>query len=275
MPTPPKNLRDFSSLVKVVEDLRGPQGCPWDKEQTNRSLTPYALEEACELAEAIEGGQTPEIIGELGDLLLQVVLHAEILKNDNLGDISDVIEGINSKMIRRHPHVFADTQVEGSDEVLSNWEDIKKQERLKENKAELRPGEFEVPKGIPALQRSSKIGKKTTKTGFDWSHWSQVIEKVDEELVEVKESIANFENQKSDEQLSHVEDEIGDLLFAISQLARHLKIDPEQALRKTNKRFESRYKKMIDFCEEDNKNFTELSVEQKEELWRKAKKSLS
>ena len=276
MPQPPENLRNFSSLVKVVEDLRGPEGCPWDKEQTNRSLTPYALEESCELAEAIESGQTTEIISELGDLLLQVVLHAEILKNEGRGEIEDVIEAINSKMIRRHPHVFADLSVANSDEVLKNWDQIKAQEKGDNNP--LRPGEFEVPKSLPALQRSAKIGKKTKKTGFDWSNWKEVIPKVKEELCELEEALESFPTENLDKvqesQKSHVEHEIGDLLFAISQLARHLKVDPEQALRRTNQRFEKRYKTMIDICEENQQDFTQLDVNSKEELWGKAKSRL-
>ncbi len=263
MPKPPENLRDFSSLVKVVENLRGPDGCPWDKEQTHRSLTPYALEEACELAEAIESGDSSEMVSELGDLLLQVVLHAEIARQEGVASIEDVVESINQKMIRRHPHVFSNTEVSGSDEVLKNWDQIKAQEKAAKP---LRDGEFEVPRSLPALSRSYKIGKKTKKTGFDWQEPTEVFAKLTEEYGEVKEVL---DNNGSQEELEH---EIGDLLFATAQLARHLKIDPEQALRATNQRFEKRYAKMLDYCDRAQKSFLSLSTEEKEELWKRAKK---
>lgn len=261
---PPSETRDFSSLVEVVKALRGPDGCPWDKQQTPYSLIQYAIEEAHELVEAIEANTSQEdIIEELGDVLLQVVLHSEIARQENRFDIHDVIESINKKMIRRHPHVFSNKDVKDTDEVVKNWQEIKDEE--KKGKPEKK--KFDIPENLPALQRSSKIGKKTKKLNFDWENHSQVLEKVEEELLEVKEAIAK--NGKEE-----IENEIGDLLFSVSQLARHLDIEPEQSLRKANRRFEKRFFILKDKVDARGKSMKQLSTEELEEVWVEVKEEL-
>lgn len=262
MPKPPANLRDFESLKYIVECLRGPDGCPWDREQTHQSLSRFAIEEAFELAEAIESGDPNEIKSELGDVLFQVFLHSEMAKQAGLFALEDVMETLSEKMVRRHPHVFNEQKVSGIDEVFQNWAEIKNKEKaLKKKKEEL----FATPKGLPALQESLKIGEKTRDIGFDWTSVEMVLDKVDEEFGELE---AVIEEGADDKALQH---EIGDLLFSIAQLARHLKIDPEQALRTTNARFRSRFQSMLDIGQISMDQFRKLSADHKEKLWIKAK----
>ncbi len=263
MPKAPEHLKEFSSLVKVVEHLRGPDGCPWDKEQNHKSLTRYAVEECYEFIDAVNRDNFEEMKDELGDMLLQVLLHSQIAKEDNKFSINDVIESINEKMIRRHPHVFANDNVSGSDEVLVNWEEIKKLE--KKNKPK-KPG-FDIPTGLSPLLRSLKMGEKAKKRKFDWQQIDGVISKVDEELTEVKEAI----KENNHENIKH---EIGDLLFSVCQLARHLNINPEESLQLTNDRFNQRFVKMDNMINDQNKKLENLSESEMESFWQQAKKSL-
>ena len=248
-------MSKFNELVKIVEKLRGPDGCPWDKAQTHKTLTPYAVEEAHELEEAIENNDTENMKEELGDLLFQSVLHAEIAKQQGNFDIEDVIEHLNNKMVSRHPHVFSDTEVKDAEEVVKNWEDIKAQEKESDP--------FEIPKSFPALLRSHKIGKRSKKVDFDWETPEQVLGEVTNEFGELKEAL----NSKDKD---HIEEEIGDLLFTISQLARHLDLDAEKALRLSNNKFVSRFRKM----QELRPDFDQLSRGEKEKLWSEAKAAL-
>jgi tetrapyrrole methylase family protein/MazG family protein len=254
-------MRDFKTLLEVVERLRGPDGCPWDKEQTHKSLTRFALEEAFELAEAIDQGQDAEMIEELGDLLLQVVLHSEIARQEKRFDVGDVVASISEKMIRRHPHVFGDQSVKNSEEVLKNWSEIKAREKA----AKPKPRGFDVPEALPALVRAQKIGEKTRRQNFDWASPKEVMLKVEEELNEVKEAIQGGSREE-------VESEIGDLLFSVAQLARHLNCDPEQTLRRCNRRFEKRFFKMRELAEAEGVDFETLPAPQLESLWTRAKK---
>jgi tetrapyrrole methylase family protein/MazG family protein len=262
----PNNWRRFESLVEIVAHLRGPDGCPWDKEQTHLSLAPYAIEEVFEFVEALEKKDNDptefNLKEELGDVLFQIILHCQLAKERNAFDIHDVIEIINQKMVRRHPHVFADTKADNADEVIRNWEQIKKQEKEKKQATPLE--HFDLPNGLPALQKSFKIGKKTEKFQFDWSNASEVFLKVEEELTELKEAVSN-------ESLERQEEEMGDLLFAISQLSRHLKIEPESALRKANLKFESRFFAMLNLAKSKDLNFDKLSTKEKEKLWQEIK----
>lgn len=261
MPKAPENLREFAGLIKVVEALRGPDGCPWDKEQTHASLTRYAIEEAHELADAIDGGDVTEVRDELGDVLLQVVLHSEIARQDGKFDVFDVIQNLNEKMVRRHPHVFGDVKAETSSEVLSNWAEIKAAEKGQDV---AKPLSFDIPQGLPALLRAQKVGEKTKKVDFDWENAEQCWEKVVEETTELKQAIAS----KSREEM---ESEMGDLLFSIAQLARHLNLDSEQALRKCNTRFESRFRRMQENVLKDGKVWKSLSPDERERYWKAAK----
>lgn len=263
MPRPPQNLREFKGLVTIIEALRGPDGCPWDKEQTHSSLTRFAIEEAHELAEAIDSDSPVEIKSELGDLLLQVLLHAQIASEVGRFDISDVIETLSEKMVRRHPHVFSNVEVADANEVTQNWETIKANENSGKRK-NTEEFTFDLPKGLPSLLASFKIGEKTKKYNFDWQAPADVFAKVEEELQETKEALA----QRDKNMLSH---EIGDLLFSVAQLARHLEIDPEQALRTTNRRFETRFSTMIKIAKTNHQDFKSLNSEELEELWQKAK----
>lgn len=268
---PPDDVRSFEALLEVVKALRGPDGCPWDKEQTHRTLAPFAIEESHELAEAIEHGDVSEIVSELGDVLLQVALNAEIGRQDGAFAIEDVIESIVTKMVRRHPHVFAQPtpasggEAKTSEQVLKNWAEIKKAERAaKGPKAGSDERPFDVPLSLPALSRSQKIGAKTKAVGFDWDDWRGAMEKVDEELRELKEACASGSSEER-------EHELGDLLFSLAQVARHLKLEAEQALRTANARFERRYASMRAFAAADGEDFDSLSTDRMEEYWRRAK----
>lgn len=260
MPKAPENLREFEGLIKVVEFLRGPDGCPWDKEQTHETLTRFAIEEAHELADAIDRGDQAEIRDELGDVLLQVVLHSEIARQDGRFDIFDVIQAIGEKMVRRHPHVFGDVVAKSSEVVLKNWAEIKDAEKAGKPKPL-----FDMPKSMPALLRAVKIGEKTKKVDFDWDNPTQCWDKVEEELGELQSAL------KSGDKIA-TEAEFGDLLFSLAQWARHSGIDPEQALRKTNVSFEDRFAKMQELVKADGREWGSLNANDKEIYWKKAKR---
>jgi tetrapyrrole methylase family protein/MazG family protein len=260
----PKDWRSFESLTEIVAHLRGPEGCPWDKEQTHLSLAPYAIEEVFEFVDALENNNDPlekSIKEELGDMLFQVVLHCQLAKERKIFDIHDVLEVLNKKMVRRHPHVFSNFKADSSDEVVKNWDEIKKLEK-KENS---QPSHFELPLNLPALQKSYKIGKKTEKLKFDWNNVSEVLLKVKEELQELEETIINNES------LARQEEELGDLLFSIAQLGRHLKIEPETAARKANNKFETRFFTMLELSRLKGLDFNKLSISEKEKLWQEIK----
>jgi MazG family protein len=265
----PSNLRHIESLVEIVSTLRGPEGCPWDKEQTHESLTQYAIEETHELVEALElpanaPSKDQKIKEELGDVLFQVILHSELASERGAFTLTDVIEGICEKLVRRHPHVFGDVKVADSLEVVRNWEQIKKYEAAKKDSAS--PYTLNVPP-LPALQRAYKIGKRTEKLQFDWDNVEGVMLKVEEEFEELREAL----DEGSDTEIHH---ELGDVLFSLAQLGRHLEMDPEQVLRKANTRFETRFDKMIEFVGLDKKDFAKLTLEEKEQFWQKAKAAL-
>lgn len=278
MPQPPKTLNEFSSLVQAVSDLRGPQGCPWDKEQTHHSLALYALEETCEMIEALESGDDIEFCDELGDVLFQVVIHAQLAKERGAFDIEKVITAITSKLVRRHPHVFSDVAVNGTQDVLKNWEEIKKQEKLLKNKKS-QDGVFHTPAHLPALQTAAKIGEKTRKFAFDWKKATEVLSQLKHEIAELEEVMAtSLDNEPAlgaEEVQSQLNHELGDVLFSAAQLARHLKVDPEQSLRAANKRFISRFEKMLEIDQLSLEEFTSLPLDEKEQLWSKAKKALA
>jgi tetrapyrrole methylase family protein/MazG family protein len=261
MPKAPENLKEFKGLLKVVEFLRGPDGCPWDKEQTHQTLTRYAIEEAFELSEAIDSGDDNAIRDELGDVLLQVVLHAEIARQDGRFDIFDVIQNICEKMVRRHPHVFGDTKAKDSDEVLQNWAEIKAKEK---GQTKAQPFSFDIPHALPALLRSQKIGEKTKKADFDWQDAAHCWPKINEEIAELDQAVKSGKT-------SDIESELGDVLFSVAQLARHLGVDSEQALRKTNLRFENRFQRMQELVAADGLKWSELAADRREFYWKKAK----
>lgn len=265
MPQPPDNLNLFQSLMQIVRSLRGPGGCPWDQQQTHQTLAPFAIEEVYEFVEAIESGNDLLLKDELGDVLFQVALHAILAEERKAFEIEDVIANINQKLIRRHPHVFAGQSVSGVEEVWKNWEEIKRQE--KKDSPKKYQGPFDFPAHLPALQRAHKIGVKSQKLNFDWSSSDEVLKKVWEEINELHEAKRNMD-------WDAVEDEFGDVLFSLCQWARHQSIEPEQALRKANKKFEQRFSIMMTIVENENKNWANLTESEKESYWEKAKKKL-
>jgi tetrapyrrole methylase family protein/MazG family protein len=256
---------ELKSLVEIVARLRGPDGCPWDKEQTQKSLTPYIIEEAHELTEAIESGNTAEIKDELGDYLFQVVLQAQVAADEGQFTFSEVVSHLSTKLVRRHPHVFASAAGEQKpdiEEIWRVWQDIKKTEAEKSKPKPL----FNYPKTLPALQVAAKIGRKTQTYGFDWENAAQVLKKVEEELHETEVAM-----QQQDAKA--IEEELGDLLFSVAQLARHSGLDPESVLRQGNRKFTSRFEKMLKISGESVESFAKLSNQRKEEIWSQAKKS--
>ncbi|MDA3800146.1 MAG: nucleoside triphosphate pyrophosphohydrolase [Kiritimatiellae bacterium] len=247
-------------LLSVVETLRGENGCPWDREQTIESLRPYLIEEAYELLDAIDGGDLAEHREELGDVLLQVALQSEIRKEADEFDFDDVAEEIAEKLIRRHPHVFGDVEVENAEEVLKNWEKIKKTEKTEEKRSVLAG----VPKHLPALQKAQRIQSRAAKVGFNWDEPSQVIDKIAEEVEELREA---FETNNRDEIMS----EFGDVLFAIVNLARFADLSAEAALRKTNLKFMNRFMLVEKEVDADGLEMSECSLTQLDKYWEKTK----
>lgn len=256
----PKEL--FESLVEVIAILRGENGCPWDREQTHSSLKSTLLEETYETVEAIDSGEPEKLKEELGDLLLNIMLQAQIASEQQHFDIYDVIDTLTEKLIRRHPHVFGDVDVDNADEVVMNWEAIKKQEAGYEDRKSALDG---IPIALPSLLRAQKIQKRAARVGFDWDNISDVVDKVDEELVEVKECLHNADADA-------VEMEIGDLLFAIVNLCRFVDLQAEETLRKSNRKFILRFKRMEDEVAKRGKTLEEQSLEELDEIWETVKK---
>jgi tetrapyrrole methylase family protein/MazG family protein len=256
-----QTYHQFTTLRKIVETLRGPNGCPWDQKQTNTTLKKYLLEEAYELLEAIDEEDDEHIIEELGDVLLQVMLHAQIGEDDGYFSIDDVIRGLSKKLIFRHPHVFGDVQVEGEQEVLTNWQALKEQEKGKERDSILSG----IPKDLSGLMKAEMLQRKAAKVGFDWPELPPVLDKIKEEFQEVLEAI-----ETKDE--SNIEAELGDLLFSIVNLTRFVNVDPEQAILKTNKKFETRFKFIENRLNELQKSFQDVTLEEMDAIWNEAKK---
>lgn len=240
--------------------LRAPDGCPWDAEQDHRSLRPYLLEEAYEVVEALDREDPQDVCEELGDLLLQIVFHAQIAKEEGDFDIEAVAHSINEKLIHRHPHVFADVDVESSTDVLRNWEQLKKEE-----KAESRESVLDgVPLAMPSLQAAIEIQKKASRVGFDWQDEHGPLEKTHEELDELQQAMDEGQNER-------MEQELGDLLFAICNLARFLNIDAESALRETTQRFKERFRHIEQTVDEQDRSMLDMNIDELEELWQQAK----
>ncbi len=261
----------FAELVALVARLRSPDGCPWDREQNFDTLKPMLLEEAYEALEALDSGIRSEFCAELGDLLFQVVFHAQLAGEEGSFNIEDVIQKILSKMIRRHPHVFGDFQASSADEVLTNWERIK-QDELKE-KGEKEAGDSilkNLPQ-MPALLRAHKISSKVARVGFDWSTLDEVFLKLHEEIDELKDALQTKDGQAPEAHMA-VEQEIGDLLFVVVNIARFLKIDPETALRKTNEKFVKRFQYIEESLRRAGKDIYASNLEEMERLWQEAKK---
>ncbi|MFH5910064.1 bifunctional methyltransferase/pyrophosphohydrolase YabN [Clostridium perfringens] len=257
------NKKDFQDLLDIIETLRNPGGCPWDREQTHESLKSALLEECYEVIDAIENEDEDALIEELGDVLLQVVFHASIGKEDGYFDIMDVIGGISNKMINRHPHVFGNEKANTSEQVLVNWDEIKKEEKgIKTLTEEMQ----NIAKSLPATTRAYKVQKKAKKVGFEWDDVNCAMDKVKEELNEIKE-VYNCEDK------SIIEGEVGDLLFACINVARFLEVDGELALDKTIKKFIKRFSYIENEAIKNNKNLKDMTLEEMDKLWEEAKTS--
>jgi len=258
------NPSDITTLLDIMRRLRDPNGgCPWDIEQDFASIAPYTIEEAYEVAGAIEDQNWPELKDELGDLLLQVVFHARMAEEKNLFDFADVVAAINEKMIRRHPHVFASgAAVEDSAAQTVAWEEHKKKERAAKASGTTSLLD-DVPRALPALLRALKLQKRAASVGFDWDNATKVLEKLTEEAQEIVE--ARHQSQEK------VEEEVGDLLFVVANLARHLKVDPESALRAANAKFVRRFKVIEGELAKRGKSVDEASLDEMEAIWQAAK----
>lgn len=260
-------------LLAVMERLRDPDGgCPWDIEQTFETIAPYTIEEAYEVADAIAEGDMDQLRDELGDLLLQVVYHAQIGREQNAFDFNDIATAIAEKMILRHPHVFADVNIADAGQQSIAWEEQKARERAEKtagsgNSDEPHSALAGIARNLPALTRAHKLQSRAARVGFDWPDAEPVFNKIDEELAEVREEISNGGGREK------LAGEVGDVLFAVINMARHLGIEPEDALRKTNRKFERRFKAMEELSKENDEEFSDLSLERQEELWVKVKNS--
>ncbi|GAA4364288.1 nucleoside triphosphate pyrophosphohydrolase [Kangiella marina] len=258
-------MKHTERLLEIMQTLRDPdQGCPWDKKQTFETIVPHTLEEAYEVADAIENGDMAELQGELGDLLFQVVFYAQLGQEQNLFDFESIAEAMCDKLVRRHPHVFSDTSLESDEAIKQNWEKLKQQERQSKNHENTSLLD-DLPRYFPALSLAQKMQKRVGRHGFDWPEINGVIEKLEEEVAELKEAINNDDK-------AHIEEELGDLLFSCVNLSRHLKLDPEATLRKSCRKFEQRFRTLEAIISSDGMNVETASLEELETAWQKAKR---
>jgi|TARA_R110002126_G_scaffold13118_2_gene56439 MazG family protein len=254
-------------LLDVMSKLRDPDGgCPWDLEQDFASIAPYTIEEAYEVADAIDRGNHEDIKEELGDLLLQIVFHAQMAKEDDLFTFDDVAQTITDKMIFRHPHVFEDENADSAADVLVKWEqrkDLEKAQKTKDKPVNSSALD-DIPTNMPAMLRADKIQKKAVKEGFEWNNVLDVFEKVEEELAELKEAIESGDQD-------HILEEYGDVLFTVTNIGRKLGLDSEHAMRKTNQKFEKRFRGMEDDCRAEGRTLRDIDYGTREALWNKQK----
>ncbi|MCS6925935.1 MAG: nucleoside triphosphate pyrophosphohydrolase [Candidatus Binatia bacterium] len=254
----------FARLVEIMATLRGPQGCPWDRAQTPDTLKPYLIEETYEVLEALEARDWHAFKEELGDLLLQIVFHAQLMTEAGAFTIDDVAQAIVDKLIRRHPHVFGKTQVKDAEEVVRNWARLKAEEKQARADRSVLAG---VPQGAPALIRAQRLGEKAARVGFDWPAAEAVLAKVHEEVQELAATLATQDTERH-------EHELGDLLLTLTSLARHLNIDAETALRKATKRFSARFRYIETRLAQQGEDIYATSPARLEELWQEAKQTL-
>ena len=266
----------FEDLVKLMERLRSPEGCPWDREQNYSTVAPMLLEEAYEAFEAVEEareGRPAELRDELGDLLFQIVFYAQIAKEQGHFVIDDVVEAIHTKMVRRHPHVFGDVSAEDSAAVLRNWEAMKQEERRASGKSE-RAGSLldGVSSKAPALMEAHQLSTKAARVGFDWRNVNDIFDKLDEEIGELREAIQTHSASNGEAEHTRVREELGDLLFAVTNIARRMQVEPEAALKLTNRKFRKRFGYIETKLTERGTALDQVSVDEMEDLWQEAKK---
>ena len=257
-----KLSKELEDLLSTFRSLRNPDtGCAWDREQTFKSIASCAIEEAYEVADAIDREDFKSLKSELGDLLFQVVFHAEMANEKGIFNLKDVINELNNKLVRRHPHVFSNEKALSSEESLTIWEDIKAQERKTQKLDSLMD---DVPKNLPSLIRAKKLQKRAARVGFDWKDANKVINKIEEELEELK--IEHSKNNRD-----KLAEEVGDIFFTIVNLTRHYDLDPEDIMRRSNLKFEQRFKAMEKYAEQNNLELNGMSVDQLENIWQKIK----
>jgi MazG family protein len=266
---------NFEDLIELMQKLRSPDGCPWDREQTYATLAPMLLEEAYEAFEAVEearDGQPNELRDELGDLLFQIVFYAQVAKEQGDFSINDVTNAIHEKMVRRHPHVFGDTSAADTATVLRNWEAMKQDERRAAGKS---AGEESLLDGVsskaPALMEAHQLSTKAARVGFDWEKLEDIFAKLEEEVGELRAAIETHVTSNTEADHTRVREELGDLLFAATNIARHLKVEPEAALKLTNRKFRQRFGFIEKKLRERNQTFNATTLDQLEELWQEAK----
>ncbi len=266
----PHATHEFQRLTSIIAQLRAPNGCPWDREQTHESLRASLIEETAETLDAIERADDADLREELGDLLMQPIFHAQIASEENRFDLADVLHEICEKLVRRHPHVFGDAQVENTAGVLANWDAIKKEEKVRKAAQSLNDNRVlesalsNVPPELPALSMALKVSKKAAKAGFEWENLSGVLDKMREEIDELQAEIESENRERATE-------ELGDLLFTIVNVARWKKIDPELALRDTVRRFTTRFQAMESDAQTHDLKLENLSPQEWDELWNAAK----
>jgi len=254
----------FARLVEIMATLRSPTGCPWDREQTPDTLKPYLIEETYEVLEALEARDWHAFKEELGDLLLQIVFHSQLMAETGVFTIDDVAQAIADKLVRRHPHVFGDVKVKDADEVVQNWVKIKAAEKAGKADRSILAG---VPHGAPALIQAQRLGEKAARVRFDWISAADVLTKVEEEIQELAATLGTRDTEQQ-------EHELGDLLFALTSLARHLNLDAETALRKAGKRFSDRFRYIEAQLSTNGEDIHDTSSARLEELWQEAKHTL-
>ena len=283
-PNPDRLLPAFGRFCEIIAKLRSPQGCPWDREQTLETIKPYTLEETYELLEAIDAGEDEAIVEELGDLLLQIVLDAQIGADEGRFDLNDVIEVVSEKMIRRHPHVFGETQVQSKEEVSENWDRIKREEKSRESILE------GIPLALPQLARAARITKKAARAGYDFPHRAMLFDKLREEIDElalelyengeipqmpasVEPEVTPDEPVADPARLARIESEIGDVLFVIANIARRWGVNPEEALRNSNEKFAGRFRFIEQQIAAQGKQLADVSLIEMEELYQQGKRN--
>ena len=256
-----ETLNSLSKLIKITDTLMGEDGCPWDKVQTRESLKPYLVEETYEVLDALDANDPEKIKDELGDLLYQILFHSKISSLKGEFDFRDVIDNLSEKMVRRHPHVFKEGELNTPDQVVKQWEEIKRNEKNQANQKSILDN---IPKNLPSLLRAQKLQTKAAKEGFDWDQINDVFDKLDEEIAEFKEAVLK---KKS----ADIQSEIGDIIFVITNIAKFYKIDAEEALRSTNNKFIKRFQYIEQKIEEKGKTLKDSPLEEMERYWQEAK----
>ena len=267
----------FTELIALMALLRSPDGCPWDREQTYATLAPMLLEEAYEALEGVEeavAGQPNELRDELGDLLFQIVFYAQVAKERGDFTIDEVIETVHAKMVRRHPHVFGETQAENVTDVLRNWETIKAEEKRAAGTSGGSRGSSlldGVSARVPALMEAHQLSSKAARVGFDWKTVEDIFEKLHEEVGELLAAMQIHASSQLEADHTRVREEVGDLLFAVTNIARHLKVEPEAALKLTNRKFRDRFRYIEENMEAEERSFESATLQELESLWQEAK----